>query len=77
MERLFRCQPAVKSLDDVVRKRDEARIADHAIGFIAHEVPDRKVPLFLEDMVERTLDVIHPLRLDERHQRHGCPVGIP
>ena len=60
-----------------VGKGNQTGVPHHAVRLIAHQVPDREVALLLVNMVHGGHDVVHLFGMDERHQRHGGPVGVP
>ncbi len=64
-------------LHDGVGHDDDTRVADHAVGLVAPQVPDRQAPLLVGDGDHRIDDLGHALRLQDRQQRHLGPVGIP
>ena len=63
--------------DNRVRYGNHARIAYHAVRLVAHQVPDRKPALFLENLHHRIDEIGPALRLDDVVQGHGGPIGIP
>ena len=64
-------------LHDGVGDHGNTRITHHAVRFIAPEVPYRQAPLLVGDGQHRVDDVGHPLRVEDRHQRHRRAVGVP
>ena len=77
IDHLILREPGVKSLDDVVGEGDESRIAHHAVGLIAHQVPHGQFALLLKDVQESLSDIPLLLAMDERLQRMRGTVGVP
>ena len=76
LEGLFAVE-APDALHDGVRHRYDARVAHHAVGLVAPQMPHRKAALLVGDMQHRLHDVGHLLGMQHRHQRHRRPVGVP
>ena len=76
LEGLFAVE-APDALHDGVRHRYDARVAHHAVGLVAPQMPHRKAALLVGDMQHRLHDVGHLLGMQHRHQRHCGPVGVP
>ena len=76
LEGLFAVE-APDALHDGVRHRYDARVAHHAVGLITPQVPYREPSLLVGDVQHRLDDVGHPLRVQDGHQRHRGPVGVP
>ena len=76
LEGLFAVE-APDALHDGVRHRYDARVAHHAVGLVAPQMPHRKAALLVGDMQHRLDDVGHPLRVQDGHQRHRGPVSVP
>ena len=68
---------AVIALDEGVGHGDDARVAHHAVGLAAPQVPDRNLALLVVDADHRADHVVRLVRMDDIEQRHGGPVGIP
>lgn len=68
---------ALEALYQDVGQCYDARIAHHAVSLIAPQMPYRKLALLLVDAYHRVGDIIDLLRMDDRHQRNGCAVGVP
>ena len=68
---------AGNALGDGVRHRGDTRIADHAVGLVAVEVPDRQFALAPVDLEEGVHKITLPLRLQDGIERHGGAVGVP
>ena len=64
-------------LHNGVRHHGNPRIAHHAVGLVAPEVPHRKASLLVGDRQHRLHDVGHPLGMEDGHQRHRRAVGVP
>ena len=75
-ESFFRIDPG-NFFDNRVRHGNHPRIAHHAVRLVAHQVPDRKPALFLENLHHRIDEIGPTLRLDDVVQGHGGPIGIP
>ena len=76
LEGLFAVE-APDALHDGVRHRYNARVAHHAVGLVAPQMPHRKAALLVGNMQHRLHDVGHLLGMQHRHQRHRRPVGVP
>ena len=76
LEGLFAVE-APDALHDGVRHRYNARVAHHAVGLVAPQMPHRKAALLVRDRQHRLHDVGHLLGMQHRHQRHCGPVGVP
>ena len=76
LEGLFAVE-APDALHDGVRHRYNARVAHHAVGLVAPQMPHRKAALLVGNMQHRLHDVGHLLGMQHRHQRHCGPVGVP
>ena len=76
LESLFAVE-APDALHDGVRHRYDARVANHAVGLVAPQMPHRQAALLVGDMQHRLHDVGHLLGMQHRHQRHCGPVGVP
>jgi len=76
LESLFAVEP-FDALHDGVRNDGNTRVTHHAVGLVAPQVPHRKAPLLVGDRQHRPDDVGHLLRVENRHQRHRGPVGVP
>ena len=76
LEGLFAVE-APDALHDGVRHRYDARVANHAVGLVAPQMPHRKAALLVRDRQHRLHDVGHLLGMQHRHQRHCGPVGVP
>ena len=76
LEGLFAVE-ASDALHDGIRHRYDARVAHHAVRLVAPQVPHRKAALLVGDMQHRLHDVGHLLGMQNGHQRHCRPVGIP
>ena len=68
---------AFEVLDQDVCQCDYTRVADHAVGLIAPEMPYGQLALLLVDFHHCPGDVPDLFRMDHCHQRHGSPVSIP
>ena len=64
-------------LCDGIRHRSDAGIADHAVGFVAVEMPDGEVSLTLVDLEEGFHEITFALRLDDRVQWHRSAICVP
>ena len=76
LEGLFAVE-APDALHDGVRHRYDARVANHAVGLVAPQMPHRQAALLVRDRQHRLHDVGHLLGMQHRHQRHCGPVGVP
>ena len=76
LESLFAVE-ARNVLHNGVRHHGNPRIAHHAVGLVAPEVPHRKASLLVGDRQHRLHDVGHPLGMEDGHQRHRGPVSVP
>ena len=65
------------ALEDEVAHRDYARVADHAVGLVAVEVPDGELALLAEDVEVGVGERGRELRVDNRRQRNLGAVGVP
>ena len=68
---------AYQSLHHQVGQGDYTRIAHHAVGLIAHEMPHRQTALLVSDAEESAAHVGGTRRLDDRQQRHLRTISVP
>ena len=66
-----------KALEDEVGEHGHARVANHAVGLIAHEVPHGELALLLVDVDEGLAYVGKHLGMQDGHQGMGSAVGVP
>ena len=66
-----------KALEDEVGEHGHARVANHAVGLIAHEVPHGELALLLVDVDEGLAYVGKHLGMQDGHQGVGSAVGVP
>jgi len=60
-----------------VRQDRNPGISHHAIRFVVHQVPDRQLSLLLIYIQHGLQVILHFLRVNDRGQRMGRPVGVP
>ena len=73
----FRPVEAAESFQQGVGHHGDGRIADHAVGFAAHQVPDGKFALLFVDAQHRIDQVADLFGMDERQQGMRRAVGVP
>ena len=79
LERLIGLLPveAAVAFEHGVGQGRDTGIADHAVGFVAHQVPYGKLALLPVDMEHRIGDVGHLLGVEDRHEGLGGAIGVP
>ena len=66
-----------ESFQHQVGQYGNSRIAHHAVGLAAHEVPHRQLTLLSPDVDHRLGDVFLAFGVYECHQRMGSTIGVP
>ena len=52
-------------------------VTHHTVGLVTHQVPYRQLALLLKDVQEGGSHILLLLRMNQRHQRMSCTIGIP